>query len=97
MVQILEISTPSPRQKQPFIWQEIEWQKFQAIRASLADLPGIRLAYCQGVLEIMDISKSPEGIKCLLALLLGQYFLTQQIEFFPSGGFNQTREELKID
>jgi Uma2 family endonuclease len=70
----------------------VDWQRFKAIQAAFDGIPGIRLNYCEGELEIVGISKEHEALRCLLALLLGAYFEELGIEFFPSGSYSQVVE-----
>jgi len=77
---------------QGIVKEGVSWEQFRAIKAAFAAIPGIRLSYYDGTLEIVTISKMHEAIKCIIALLLGQYFLAKGIEFFPSGSFTQTVE-----
>lgn len=70
----------------------IDWQQFKAIQAAFDGVPGVRLNYCEGELEIVGISKEHEAFRCLLALLLGAYFEEMEIEFFPSGSYSQIVE-----
>lgn len=70
----------------------LQWHQFKAIQASFESVSGVRLAYYEGVLEIVGIGKSHEAIRCLIGLLLGQFFLDKGIEFFPSGSYSQIVE-----
>ncbi|MEH2093583.1 Uma2 family endonuclease [Nostoc sp.] len=88
MTQTLENAINLP-EEQRFFRHGLTWEQFKAIQASFENVPGVRLFYCDGVLEILTIGKSHEVIKCLIGLLLGQYFVEQGIEFFPSGSFSQ--------
>ncbi|MDZ8238055.1 MAG: hypothetical protein RMZ69_12915 [Nostoc sp. ChiQUE01a] len=83
MTQRLANSVNLP-EEQRFFRGGLSWEKFKAIQASFQNVQGVRLFYCQGVLEIVTSGKPHEAIKCLIGLLLGQYFLEQGIEFFPS-------------
>ena len=69
----------------------IDWQQFKAIQAAFEGVPGVRLNFCEGELEIVGISKEHEAFRCLLALLLGAYFEEMEIDFFPSGSYNWIR------
>lgn len=89
MIQVLEDYLGLPEEEQRFFRRGVSWERFQAIQNSFENLPGVRLFYCEGVLEIVGIGKAHELITSLIGLLLGQYFLEQGIEFFPSGSFNQ--------
>ncbi|AVH62089.1 Uma2 family endonuclease [Nostoc sp. 'Peltigera membranacea cyanobiont' N6] len=88
MTQTLENTINLP-EEQRFFRHGLTWEQFKAIQASFENVPGVRLFYCDGVLEIVTIGKSHEVIKCLLAALLITYFEVKGIEFFPSGSFSQ--------
>jgi Uma2 family endonuclease len=88
MTQTLENAVNLP-EEQRFFRHGLSWEQYKAIQASFENVPGVRLFYCQGILEIVSIGKPHEAIKCLMGLLLGQYFVEQGIEFFPSGSFSQ--------
>lgn len=93
MTQTLENAINLP-EEQRFFRHGLTWEQFKTIQASFENVPGVRLFYCDGVLEIVTIGKSHEVIKCLIGLLLGQYFVEQGIEFFPSGSFSQIIPEI---
>jgi Uma2 family endonuclease len=85
----LELLNEPPEQ---IVKTGIDWQQFKAIQAAFDGVPGVRLNYCEGELEIVGISKEHEAFRCLLALLLGAYFEEMGIEFFPSGSYSQIVE-----
>lgn len=89
MTQVLEGSLGLPEEEQRFFRRGVSWERFQAIQNSFEHLPGVRLFYCEGVLEIVGIGKAHELISGLIAGLLIIYFEIKEIEFFPSGSFNQ--------
>ncbi|MBW4615810.1 MAG: Uma2 family endonuclease [Desmonostoc vinosum HA7617-LM4] len=88
MTQALENTIDLP-EEQRFLRRGLSWEQFKAIQASFANVPGVRLFYCEGILEIVSIGKPHEAIKCLMAGLLITYFEVKGIEFFPSGSFTQ--------
>ncbi|MBE9106343.1 Uma2 family endonuclease [Nostoc cf. edaphicum LEGE 07299] len=88
MTQTLENAVNLP-EEQRFFRHGLTWEQFKAIQASFENVPGVRLFYCDGVLEIVTIGKPHEAIKCLIAALLITYFEIKGIEFFPSGSFSQ--------
>jgi Uma2 family endonuclease len=92
MVQTIENPTFSPAAEQHFTWRGVTWHQFKAIQASFDDVPGVRLFYCQEVLEIVGISKPHEAFQWIIGLLLGIYFEVREIEFFPSGAYSQIVE-----
>ncbi len=89
MAQTLENSTHVAEKEQHFYRPGITWDNFQAIQKAFANLPGVRLSYCEGVLEIVTTSKLHEAISSLVAALLIIYFEIEEIEFFPSGSYSQ--------
>lgn len=93
MVQTIDNPTTSPAVEQRFTWRGLTWNQFKAIQASFDDVPGVRLFYCQGVLEIVGISKPHEAFQWIIGLLLGIYFEVREIEFFPSGAYSQIVED----
>lgn len=80
------------RQEQRWLKEGISWQQYRAVTAGFNGIPGVRLAYWDGILEIMGISKLHEWVCSMLGLLLGQYCVERQIAFFPSGAYTQTVE-----
>ncbi|HEY9702429.1 MAG TPA: Uma2 family endonuclease [Allocoleopsis sp.] len=80
--------------EQDLLKNNITWQQFQEIKAVFEHISYVKLYYYQGTLEIVTISKLHEVIKSMIALLLGQYFLLKQIEFFPSGSYTQKIENI---
>lgn len=85
----IELLNQAPEQ---IVKMGVDWQQFKAIQTAFDGIPGVRLNYCEGELEIVGISKEHEAFRCLLALLLGVYFEEMGIEFFPSGTYSQVVE-----
>jgi len=92
MVQTIDNPTVSPAAEQHFTWRGLTWHQFKAIQASFEDVAGVRLFYCQGVLEIVGISKPHEAFQSIIGVLLAIYFEVREIEFFPSGAYSQIVE-----
>lgn len=67
------------------------WQKFKAIQALMAEIPGVRISYLDGCVELMTIGEPHENIKSVLAILLALFFFEMEIEFIPVG--SATRED----
>ncbi len=78
--------------EQPITRGGISWEQFLSIQKAFDEIPGIRLIYCEGVLEIMPLSKTHEFICHFMGMLLGLYFLHKRIRFFPSGAYSQQVE-----
>jgi Uma2 family endonuclease len=89
MTQALESSIALPEEEQRFYRRGVSWERFQAIQNSFENVPGVRLFYCEGVLEIVGVGKAHELINGLIAGLLFIYFEIKEIEFFPSGSYSQ--------
>lgn len=72
--------------EQRFVFPTLmSWEQFKALDALLEKTHSVRLAYLDGRVEIMTLSAEHETIKCLLALLLGLFFLEKDISFTPTG------------
>jgi Uma2 family endonuclease len=50
------------------------------------------LFYYKGKVEILTVSQDHEFFSCLIGLLLGIYYVENEIEFTPTGSFTQERE-----
>ena len=92
MVQTIDNPTVSPTAEQHFTCRGLTWYQFKAIQASFEKVPNIRLFYCDGVLEIVGISKPHEAFQSIIGVLLAIYFEVREIEFFPSGAYSQIVE-----
>lgn len=68
-----------------FLPLSMTWEQFKALDSLLEYTRSVRLSYLDGYVEIMTLSPDHETIKCLLALLLGQFFLERDISFRPTG------------
>lgn len=93
MLQTVDNPSTSPAVEQRFTWRGFTWHQFKAIQTGFEDVPNVRLFYCDGVLEIVGTGRLHEAIRCLMGLLMGQYFLQRRIVFFPSGTYSQIVEE----
>ncbi len=93
MLQTVDNPTTSPAVEQRFTWRGLTWHQFKAIQASFEDLRNVRLSYCDGVLEIVGISKPHEAFQSIIGVLLAIYFEVREIEFFPSGAYSQIVED----
>ncbi len=66
------------------------WQQLKAIQAAMAEVPGVRLSYLDGCVELMTTGEDHEMIKKFLAILIEAYLFKKGIRFIPVG--NATRE-----
>jgi Uma2 family endonuclease len=67
------------------------WQQFKAIEALISEIPGVKISYFDGCIELMTIGETHENIKSVLAILLALYFFEMEINFIPVG--SATRED----
>ncbi|MFM7887796.1 MAG: Uma2 family endonuclease, partial [Pseudanabaena sp.] len=80
---------PEIRIEQPLI----SWEQFKLIQRGFESAKGIRLAYYEGILEIVSTSVDHELIKTIIGALLELYFLEMEIEFFPMGRATQEKAQ----
>ena len=73
-----------------FVRQFVTWEQFQALESAFADIDGVRLIYCEGVLEIVGIGRLHEMICTLLGALLISYFTLKRIRFVSTGAYTQS-------
>jgi Uma2 family endonuclease len=92
MLETVDNPSTSPAVEQRFTWRGLTWHQFKAIQTGFEDVPNVRLFYCDGVLEIVGISKLHEATRCLIAALLINFFQFKKIQFFPSGSYSQIVE-----
>jgi Uma2 family endonuclease len=72
------------------------WEEFKAIQGVMAQKPGLRITYLDGVIEFMTLGEYHESIKSMIAILLGIYFWRQEIEFIPVGSATRESKEKSV-
>lgn len=87
MTQLLD-----PLTEQRFIQTGVSWASFKAIQTGFAGLPGIRLFYYKGAIEIVSTSPEHEIVKGNLGYLLEDFMLNQGLEFVATGSFSQEKD-----
>ena len=91
---ITTIPRPSERSTdQRFVKTGVSWDDFKAIQQGFANLPGVRLFYYRGELEILGTSPEHEIVKGNIGFLVEDYMLTAGLEFVATGSFSQERED----
>jgi Uma2 family endonuclease len=78
--------------EQHFTQTGVSWERFKTIQQGFADLPGIRLFYYQGELEILSPSPEHEIVKGNIGFLVEDYLLNLGQEFVSTGSFSQEKE-----
>ena len=91
--ELLNKTTPKFKQDQQLVWYGLTWQQFKAIQASFEDVPGVRLSYLDGTLELMTIREPHEVVSTILAMLLGLYCLEAGINIYGTGSVTLEAEE----
>lgn len=70
---------------EPLLFPGITWQQFKLLEP-LLDVPGVRLSFLEGVLEIRRVpGKTHEILKHRLSSLLDVYFDLVEIDYKPTG------------
>lgn len=67
------------------IFQSISWEKFEAIVTAFQNVPGVKLSYLDGCVEIMTTGDEHEDLKKTIAILLEAYMRTKGIRFYGRG------------
>lgn len=63
----------------------VDWQTYEALLTRLEDNSHYRIAYLNGILEIVSPSIRHEKIKKRLATLLERYLVSKQVRHLPMG------------
>ncbi|MDV2993358.1 MAG: hypothetical protein N4J56_003012 [Chroococcidiopsis sp. SAG 2025] len=71
----------------------VSWQQYEALIADLGDNSGYRVAYLDGVLEIVSPSRRHEKGKSRIGGLLELFFLETDTEYFPTGSTTFRKED----
>lgn len=77
----LNLDDPEERR----ILTDVSWQQYEALLAELGDRAPYRVAFLDGVLEIVAPSRRHERGKTQLGTLLELFFLETETEYFPAG------------
>jgi len=67
------------------------WQQFKEIKAVIGNVPGVRISYLDGRVELLTIGEPHELSKTIIGFLVELYFCEMGIEFIPAG--SATRED----
>lgn len=73
----------SPDQDQRVTLRGMSWWQFETILAARGDAPVPRIAYMNGVIELMSPSRRHEGTKSILGMLIEAYCFAKGIYFDP--------------
>jgi Uma2 family endonuclease len=76
-----------PTADQRIVMSGVPWSHFEVMLALRGDRAGPRMAYLDGVLELMAPSKGHESKKSYIGCLVEMYALERDIELSPYGGW----------
>jgi Uma2 family endonuclease len=86
------LQTLAKAENQYLVKWAVTWEQFKTLQSAFDEIGGVRMVYCEGIVEIMGIGLRHEKICVLLTLLLGQYFLMNRIRFVATGAYTQKIE-----
>jgi Uma2 family endonuclease len=84
-------ASPPDDGEQRFILHGVSWRDYLVLRDVL-DHPGLRMAYCEGTLELMSPSEAHEHKKKLIARLLEIYALERDVPLDGKGSATYRNE-----
>src|SRR5262245_30026627 len=77
--------------EQHFLVHGVSWQDYELLRDTL-DVPGLRITYCEGTLELMSPSREHEIVKSVLGRLIELFALERDIPLYAYGQTTFRRE-----
>ncbi|MEZ2251992.1 Uma2 family endonuclease [Microcoleus sp.] len=82
-----------PSREDNLVLSGISWSQLEAVGTALAEVPGVRLFYLDGCLEIMTLSLEHEEINGTLRSLIEAYMREKNIRFYIRGRATLGSEE----
>lgn len=79
-------------ENQYLIKHGVTWSQFKTLQSAFAEIGGVRMTYCEEVLEIMNIGRLQAMISSFLGGLLAQYFMGKRMPFTSTGAYSQIIE-----
>jgi Uma2 family endonuclease len=79
---------------QHFTHAGLDWQKFKALQQAFTDLPGVRINYFNGDVEILSVSPQHGIIAGNLGFLIELWMLEQGIAFVATEDMTVERKEV---
>jgi Uma2 family endonuclease len=90
---VAAVSSPPQDGEHRVLLNGVDWRTYCAVR-ELIDSPGVRMAFFEGVLEIMTPSRRHEAYKTQIARLLETYALERDVRLYGYGS-TTFRDELR--
>jgi Uma2 family endonuclease len=84
---------PDPPRDQSILIRGVSWKDYVILREAL-DTPGLRMTYCEGVLEITTRSRRHEERKAMFARLVELYAFLRRLPLYAYGSMT-FRDEAK--
>src|SRR5687768_8386735 len=84
-------AVPAALEEQRFLIHGVAWKDYLVLREAL-DVAGLRMTYCEGVLELMTISSEHERIKSITGRLISLYALERDVPLNAYGSTTLTHE-----
>jgi Uma2 family endonuclease len=82
---LLEQSGSKSLVEQRIVLYGVSWQQYETLRQTLEEVPGTRMTYLDGTLEIMTPSPEHESVKATIGTLLDVYLIQKRIRFYKCG------------
>lgn len=67
------------------------WAQFEHLQKGFENTRGVKLFYCNGIIEILMPGKAHELFKKIIAILIETFLIDRHIEFEPTGAMTQQR------
>ncbi|WP_437783507.1 Uma2 family endonuclease [Sorangium sp. So ce1097] len=80
---------------QLIVLHDVSWEEYEALLAVLGDRAGVRVTYCEGVLELMSPGGPHEGRKTILARLVEAYAEEAELPLSGYGSMTVRRQLAK--
>ncbi|WP_437334671.1 Uma2 family endonuclease [Sorangium sp. So ce394] len=71
----------------------VSWDEYVALRKLLDDHPGLRMTYCEGVLELMSPSADHEDVKTRIGRLVELWALARRARLYGYGSTTYRRKK----
>ena len=84
----------SQKKTNTLVLSGISWTQLETLETAFENVGGVRLSYCEGVLEIMNLSPEHEDAKRTISLLLESYLREKKIRFYSRGSATLSNPEL---
>ena len=75
-----------------FVIMRGAWATYEALLAARGERRSPRIAYLDGVLQLMSPSRTHEGIAYAIGVLVGEYCLARELPFSGNGAWTQKAE-----